>query len=107
MSIIGDLLRRRRIASGLTLSAVSARCGIGVGRLCEFERGIRVPTVETIGKLATGYEVERDVLVSIRFCVAVDRKLSLFSGEIARVRAALGSHVGKMACRDERVGRQA
>lgn len=52
---IGPELRRIRKTAGMTLAQVEDVAGVSVGFLSDVERGARVPSLRTLGKLATAY----------------------------------------------------
>ena len=54
---IGDVLRARRLAEGLTLRDVSARAQISLGYISEIERGQKEASSELLSALAQALEV--------------------------------------------------
>jgi transcriptional regulator with XRE-family HTH domain len=57
----GDLLRRFRVARGLTQERLAERSGLSVRGISDLERGVRtVPYRETILRLIEGLELADD-----------------------------------------------
>lgn len=54
---VGEVLRARRIAEGLTLRDVSARARVSLGYISEVERGQKEPSSELLAALASALEV--------------------------------------------------
>lgn len=65
-SWFGGLLRDRRKALGVSLPRMASKIGSWPGRLCELERGARLPHPRTLRRLSKGYEVPADALLTIR-----------------------------------------
>ncbi|WP_078701216.1 helix-turn-helix domain-containing protein [Aeromicrobium choanae] len=55
--LIGDVLRARRLAEGLTLRDVSQRARISLGYISEVERGQKEASSELLAALAQALEV--------------------------------------------------
>ncbi|MBA4608710.1 helix-turn-helix transcriptional regulator [Aeromicrobium sp. Marseille-Q0843] len=55
--LIGDVLRARRLAEGLTLRDVSERARISLGYISEVERGQKEASSELLAALAQALEV--------------------------------------------------
>jgi transcriptional regulator with XRE-family HTH domain len=53
------ILRRARLRAGLTLRALAARAGTSHSTLAAYERGRKVPSVETLARIvrAAGFEL--------------------------------------------------
>jgi len=53
------ILRRARLRAGLTLRALAARAGTSHSTLAAYERGSKVPSVETLARIvrAAGFEL--------------------------------------------------
>jgi len=57
----GELLRKYRVAAGLTQEALAEKAGLSVRGLSDLERGIRQsPHPETVGRLATALSLQRN-----------------------------------------------
>lgn len=54
---VGEVLRARRVAEGLTLRDVSARARVSLGYISEVERGQKEPSSELLAALAGALEV--------------------------------------------------
>ena len=52
VDVLGPLIRERRKALGLTLSAVSGCSGMSVGHLSQVERGLSTPTIRQLQQIA-------------------------------------------------------
>lgn len=61
---IGKRLREIRRAAGLTLAEVSARAGVGISTLSDFERGLTIPD-KTLPDVARGYGLTVAELVDL------------------------------------------
>ena len=59
----GDLLRELRKERGFTLSRLAEASGVSDGHLSKLEHGRKPPTVEMIGRLALGLEVDARILI--------------------------------------------
>lgn len=55
--LMGDVLRTRRLAQGLTLRAVSERARVSLGYISEIERGQKEPSSELLTALTTALDV--------------------------------------------------
>lgn len=53
---VGEVLRARRVALGLTLRDVSARARVSLGYISEVERGQKEPSSELLAALAAALE---------------------------------------------------
>ncbi len=58
----GDIVRRHRKSRKLTLQQVAKAIEIDISLLSKIERGMRLPSAETVDKLAGLYEVDRNEL---------------------------------------------
>ena len=61
---LGQYMRERRKAQGLTLEQVAKRSGVGVPRICEYELGKRSPTSGPLLKICKAIGV--DILEELR-----------------------------------------
>ncbi|HWT31295.1 MAG TPA: helix-turn-helix transcriptional regulator [Propylenella sp.] len=62
--IVGDNVRRARIAAGLTQEQLSERCGFSQQYLSGLERGGRNPTIVTLYELAEALGISHVSLVT-------------------------------------------
>ncbi|MEV0586357.1 helix-turn-helix transcriptional regulator [Nonomuraea sp. NPDC050310] len=51
-------ITRRRIAAGLSITALAHRAGISIGFLCHIEKGEKSASAETLGKLSAALDCE-------------------------------------------------
>src|SRR5947208_4174507 len=59
----GERLRSARLHAGLSQSALETRSGIPKARLSRYENGHVLPSIETLGRLATALEVSEASLL--------------------------------------------
>lgn len=57
---VGELLKDRREARGMTQAGLAAKSGIPIGTLRNYEQGIRVPTLAAAAKLAKALGIPLD-----------------------------------------------
>jgi transcriptional regulator with XRE-family HTH domain len=55
--LVGEVLRARRMAQGLTLRDVSGKARVSLGYISEVERGQKEPSSELLAALASALEV--------------------------------------------------
>lgn len=60
--VLPTRLRMERARTNETQKQVAERIGITASALCYYEQGARVPTMQTLRKLAEGYGVSLDYL---------------------------------------------
>lgn len=60
--VLPTRLRMERARTNETQKQVADRVGITAPSLCHYEQGTRVPTMQTLRKLAEGYGVSLDYL---------------------------------------------
>lgn len=60
---LGDRIRSRRTALGLTLAEVAERAGLSIPYVSNLERGRRNPTVDAVRALATALETTASALM--------------------------------------------
>ena len=65
MSEFGEKLIDLRTERGLSVKQACHKVGIPQSRLCELERGVRIPTVGQIEKLENFYEAGPDELAEL------------------------------------------
>lgn len=54
---IAENITEIRVRKGISLSKLSRRCGIGVPHLCRYGRLSRLPSIETLLRVAHGLRV--------------------------------------------------
>ena len=78
--LIGEVLRARRIAQGLTLRDVSARARVSLGYISEVERGQKEPSSELLAALAGALDVPLSkVLLDVSALLAIEEATDLAS----------------------------
>lgn len=87
MNSVGERLRIARDRAGLSLGQVHQYEGIQKGHLSEMERGLKMPTAETIMRLARRYRVSADYLLGLTDdpSPASERKLPAFGVELLEI----------------------
>ncbi|TNC30435.1 helix-turn-helix domain-containing protein [Mumia zhuanghuii] len=85
--LIGEVLRARRMAKGLTLRDVSAAARVSLGYISEVERGQKEPSSELLAALCDALDVPmsqvlRDVsaLMEIQEQSTIDASIALAAG---------------------------
>ena len=63
--LFGARLREMRIARGLTQPEIAARVGTSASNISDLERGIKVPTLTTVARLADALECKVTELVEV------------------------------------------
>lgn len=77
---VGEVLRARRLAAGLTLRDVSARARVSLGYISEVERGQKEPSSELLAALAGALDVPlSQVLFDVSAKLAVEEGATLAS----------------------------
>lgn len=77
---VGEVLRARRIAQGLTLRDVSAKARVSLGYISEIERGHKEPSSELLAALAGALDVPLSkVLVDVSALLEVEEATDLAS----------------------------
>jgi transcriptional regulator with XRE-family HTH domain len=77
---IGEVLRKRRLASGLTLRDVSAKARVSLGYISEVERGHKEPSSELLSALTTALDVPlSQMLLDVSALVAAEEATELAS----------------------------
>lgn len=78
--LVGEVLRARRIAQGLTLRDVSAKARVSLGYISEVERGQKEPSSELLAALAAALEVPLSkVLLDVSTLLAIEEATDLAS----------------------------
>ena len=76
--LLGDVLREKRTARGLTLREVSAEARVSLGYISEIERGQKEASSELLASLCGALEVPlSDVLREVSFAVAIEEAASI------------------------------
>ncbi len=76
--LLGDVLREKRTARGLTLREVSADARVSLGYISEIERGQKEASSELLASLCGALDVPlSDVLREVSFAVAVEEAASV------------------------------
>lgn len=65
MSIVGDRLRTRREAAGLTLEDLAGQIGMNFQQYWRYEKGENAPSFETLRKIAEVLNVSLDYLAGL------------------------------------------
>jgi len=77
---VGEVLRARRLAAGLTLRDVSARARVSLGYISEIERGQKEPSSELLAALTTALDVPlSQVLLDVSTLLAIEEGTALAS----------------------------
>jgi len=77
---IGEVLRNRRLAAGLTLRDVSAKARVSLGYISEVERGHKEPSSELLSALTAALDVPLSkVLLDVSALVAAEEATELAS----------------------------
>ncbi|TXL63277.1 helix-turn-helix domain-containing protein [Aeromicrobium terrae] len=78
--LVGEVLRARRIAQGLTLRDVSARARVSLGYISEVERGQKEPSSELLAALAAALDVPLSkLLLDVSALLAIEEATDLAS----------------------------
>ena len=78
--LLGEVLRARRIAQGLTLRDVSARARVSLGYISEVERGQKEPSSELLAALAGALDVPLSrLLLDVSALLAIEEATDLAS----------------------------
>lgn len=63
MTKFGEKLKELRLSKGLKQGELASHCGLTQGSISQFEKGLRFPTPEIIGKLVSALDAdEKDFL---------------------------------------------
>jgi transcriptional regulator with XRE-family HTH domain len=77
---IGEVLRARRLAAGLTLRDVSAKARVSLGYISEVERGHKEPSSELLAALTGALDVPlSQVLLDVSTLLAIEEGTELAS----------------------------
>ena len=102
---VGEVLRARRLAAGLTLRDVSAKARVSLGYISEIERGQKEASSELLASLCSALDLPlSDVLREVSDAVAVEelaqglrRVDSVVATPISSARPAPGDVVASAA----------
>lgn len=76
--LVGEVLRARRLAEGLTLRDVSEKARVSLGYISEIERGQKEPSSELLAALAGALEVPLSkVLLDVSALLALEEATDL------------------------------
>ncbi|MFY0407703.1 helix-turn-helix domain-containing protein [Solicola sp. PLA-1-18] len=76
--LVGDVLRQRRLAQGLTMREVSSRARVSLGYISEVERGQKEPSSELLASLCGALGVPlSQVLRDVGVLLEVDEATAL------------------------------
>ncbi|MBA2507241.1 MAG: helix-turn-helix transcriptional regulator [Nocardioidaceae bacterium] len=92
-SVIGDVLRQRRMRQGQTLRQISAAARVSLGYISEIERGQKEASSEMLAALCTALQVPLSAVlrdVSDRLVIE-ETRLSRHSGDERRLALAVES----------------
>jgi len=64
-ALFGARLRELRTARGLTQPDIAARVGTSASNISDLERGVKVPTLTTVARLADALECKVSELVNV------------------------------------------
>jgi transcriptional regulator with XRE-family HTH domain len=62
-AIIGERIRKKRLERGLSQKALAEAVGVSPPAINRFEKGIKVPSIDTLAKLAKTLGVSADFLL--------------------------------------------
>lgn len=83
---VGEVLRARRIAEGLTLRDVSARARVSLGYISEVERGQKEPSSELLAALAGALEVPLSkVLLDVSSLLEVEEAAEAYLASVSSI----------------------
>ena len=89
--LVGEVLRARRIAQGLTLRDVSARARVSLGYISEVERGQKEPSSELLAALAGALDVPLSkLLLDVSALLAIEEATDLAS--VSSIAPAVSVH---------------
>ncbi len=83
---VGEVLRARRIAEGLTLRDVSARARVSLGYISEVERGQKEPSSELLAALAGALEMPLSkVLLDVSSLLEVEEAAEAYLASVSSI----------------------
>ena len=89
---VGEVLRARRLAAGLTLRDVSAKARVSLGYISEIERGHKEPSSELLAALTTALDVPlSQVLLDVSTLLAIEEGTELAGGASLQAEPAWGT----------------
>lgn len=101
---IGDIIKSRRLALGLTLEDVGARVGVGKSTVRKWEIGlIENMRRDKIAKLAEVLEIDPNILVGVASAKAIEKPATAEGDELSANKQALMQLVQN--CSEEDAGR--
>ncbi len=91
--LVGEVLRTRRLAQGLTLRDVSQKARVSLGYISEVERGQKEPSSELLAALAGALEVPLSkVLLDVSALLALEEEATELAS-VASIAPASGVEV--------------
>lgn len=91
--LVGEVLRTRRLAQGLTLRDVSQKARVSLGYISEVERGQKEPSSELLAALAGALEVPLSkVLLDVSALLALEEEATELA-PVASIAPASGVEV--------------
>lgn len=63
MGVIAGNIRETRVGAGMSMAALAGRCGIPKSHISRMESGRRLPTIETLARVAAGLRVSPRTLL--------------------------------------------
>jgi len=89
---VGEVLRARRLAAGLTLRDVSAKARVSLGYISEIERGQKEPSSELLAALTGALDVPlSQVLLDVSTLLAIEEGTALAGGTSLQAEPAWGT----------------
>ncbi len=87
--LVGEVLRARRVAEGLTLRDVSAKARVSLGYISEVERGQKEASSELLAALARALEIPlSQVLLDVSAMLALEEAVDLSVASISSISPA-------------------
>ncbi len=82
--LVGEVLRARRAAQGLTLRDVSAKARVSLGYISEIERGQKEPSSELLAAVAAALDLPlSEVLLDVGAMLAIEESAELLLAQDA------------------------
>jgi transcriptional regulator with XRE-family HTH domain len=93
-TLVGEVLRRRRLEQKRTLAEVAREACVSMPYLSEVERGRKEPSSEVLAAVCDSLGIElSDLLGEVRLVLVADRAPApVFRLDVARRRRAQGGH---------------
>lgn len=110
--MLGERLKRFRIARGMTLAALETAIDrlVSSSTLSKYEKGIRQPPVKTLNRIAAAYGIKSAQLWGEPLCdvesIAFRKKTKLGKREQERIKAFVAEEVEKRVWLQEQISKQ-